>query len=445
MRYHRGLVGIAVAMKTPGQTLVREQDLGRTVSAALAKQPVTDLHTHCYSPRFGASPQPGGLLLWGIDELVTYHYLVAEVFRVVPASQLPYEKFWKMSKREQADHIWEQLFVRRTPISEACRGVLTTLQLLELDPNEKTLTPYRKWFAQHSPDRYVDLVMRLANVDQITMTNAVFDDHEREIWERTPDVGQDARFRGVLRIDPLLRDWAGACRKMAGWGYKTTEDFSGQTIAEVRRFLSDWIDRMGAIYLATSLPPEFRYPASTNPASDRLIEECLMPLCAQRKLPWALMIGSRLQVNPALKDAGDVVGQADVGSVINLCRTFPGNKFLVTMLSRENQHELCVAARKFGNLMIFGCWWFLNNPSLIEELTRMRLELLGTSFVPQHSDARVLDQLLYKWEHSRQIIGKVLTDKYADLLRAGRQVSQQDIQRDAALLLRDNFRNFVAP
>ena len=37
-------------------------------------------------------------MLWGVDELVTYHYLVAEVYRVVPATKLPYEQFWKMSK-----------------------------------------------------------------------------------------------------------------------------------------------------------------------------------------------------------------------------------------------------------------------------------------------------------------------------------------------------------
>ncbi len=126
-----------------------------------------------------------------------------------------------------------------------------------------------------------------------------------------------------------------------------------------------------------------------------------MPLLAERRLPWAMMIGSRRGVNPELRDAGDMGGQADVGSVINLCREFPSNKFMVTMLARENQHELCVAARKFGNLLPFGCWWFLNNPMLIEEITRMRLELLGSSFVPQHSDARILDQLIYKWEHSR--------------------------------------------
>jgi hypothetical protein len=113
------------------------------------------------------------------------------------------------------------------------------------------------------------------------------------------------------------------------------------------------------------------------------------------------------------------------------------------MLAREDQHELCVTARKFGNLLVFGCWWFLNNPSLVEEITRMRIELLGTSFVPQHSDARILDQLIYKWEHSKAIIGKVLADKYEALAATGWPLCPEDIRRDAGRLLRENYRGFV--
>ena len=136
-------------------------------------------------------------------------------------------------------------------------------------------------------------------------------------------------------------------------------------------------------------------------------------------------------------------GKADVLSVATLCRDFPQNKFMVTILAREDQHELCTAARKFGNLLPFGCWWFLNNPSLVEEITRMRLELLGTSFVPQHSDARILDQLLYKWEHSRRVIGSVLADKYADLEASGFKVTKKHIQADVARLFRENYREFL--
>lgn len=425
--------------------------LHQLVVETLDRQPITDLHTHCYAPRFGASPSRGALLLWGIDELVTYHYLIAEVYRVVPPTRhsgrtgptLPYRQFRKMTKAQQADHIWKHLFVERTPISEACRGVLTTLQQLGLDPNEPTLAPYRRWFAKQQPDDYVDRVMALTNIDQITMTNPVFDDHERQRWLDDPSVGRDRRFLAVLRIDPLLRDWPGACEKLRAWGFDARPDFSGKTVDAVRRFLRSWIKRMRAVYVAMSLPPQFRFPDPDHPEGDRFLRDCLMPVCAEYGLPWALMIGSRLQANPALGDAGDTVGKADVMSVVNLCRTFDRNKFLVTMLSRENQHELCVAARKFSNLMIFGCWWFLNNPSIVDAITRQRLELLGTSFIPQHSDARILDQLIYKWDHSRRIIADVLTDKYADLAATGFHVTVRHIQRDAALLLRENYHAFL--
>ncbi|MEX0776294.1 MAG: hypothetical protein WD042_11365 [Phycisphaeraceae bacterium] len=413
------------------------------VEKAVAAQPVTDLHTHCYTPKFGASPDPTGLLLWGVDELVTYHYLVAEVYRVVPATELPYEQFWAMSKQGRADHIWKNLFVERTPMSEACRGVLTTLSSLGLDPNEKDLKKYRKWFARQNADKYIDRVMQIANVDQITMTNPVFDDQERSIWESNPQVGNDPRFTAVLRIDPLLMDWPGAASKLAAWGYDVREDFEGKTVDEVKRFLVQWIDKIKAVYVAMSLPPEWRYPDSHNPRGDKFISQCLMPVLRERGLPWAMMIGSKRGINPALGDAGDITVKADALSVASICRDFPDNKFMVTMLSRENQHELCVIARKFGNLLLFGCWWFLNNPSLIEEMTRMRLELLGTTVVPQHSDARVLDQLIYKWNHSRRIIAKVLVDKYADLERAGYKVTAKVVKRDAALLLRDNYREFL--
>jgi hypothetical protein len=174
-----------------------------------------------------------------------------------------------------------------------------------------------------------------------------------------------------------------------------------------------------------------------------MLEKVVLPVCAERGLPFAMMIGSKLKVNPALGDAGDMVGKSDVASVVNLCRAFPQNRFFVTMLARENQHELCVAARKFGNLMVFGCWWFLNNPSLIEEIERMRFELLGTSFIPQHSDARVLDQLIYKWDHSRRIIAKVLSDKYQDLAATGWHVTRSDVERDVRHLLSDNFATFL--
>ena len=112
------------------------------------------------------------------------------------------------------------------------------------------------------------------------------------------------------------------------------------------------------------------------------------------------------------------------------------------MLSRENQHELCVYARKFANLMPFGCWWFLNNPSIVEEITRERLEMLGATFIPQHSDARVLEQVIYKWRNTRRTVAPILAGTYRILAEDGRPVTREDIHRDVWKLLRSNFENF---
>src|SRR6201996_6121037 len=151
-----------------------------------------------------------------------------------------------------------------------------------------------------------------------------------------------------------------------------------------------------------------------------------------------MMIGVTRKANPQLRLAGDSLASADVTSVERICAGHPHNKFLCTMLARENQHALAVAGRLFPNLWIFGCWWYVNNPSLIEEITRMRMELLGTSFTPQHSDARVLDQLIYKWDHSRQIVAKVLTEKFSDLARAGWNVTPAQVKQAATGYLNTN-------
>src|SRR5215212_5056652 len=221
-------------------------DIANTVQSALDREPVVDMHTHLYPPSFGTTlggksgkSDPNGMLLWGVDELLTYHYLVAEVFRIVPPRKLPYEQFWKMSKRQQADHIWKNLFVDRAPISEACRGVLTTIQKLGLDASDKSLDKWRKYFDEQDPSGYIDRVMEVSNVKSITMTNAVFDDNERNRWLGNPNVGSDPRFRAVLRIDPLLRAWPAAAKKLSEWGYAADEQVTPKSIEAAKKFLRD--------------------------------------------------------------------------------------------------------------------------------------------------------------------------------------------------------------
>lgn len=406
-------------------------ELGDVVEQAVAETPLTDVHTHLYPPSFG------GLLRWGIDDLLTYHYLVAETLRWVG---LPYERFWALNKREQADLIWRTLFLEHSPVSEACRGVLTVLERLGLDVASRDLAAYRRYFAERRVEDYVRHVFAVAKVRTAVMTNDPFDALEAEAWSRHAPP-KDGPFRGALRLDVLLNAWPAACATLARGGYDVDPGFGGQTLAEVRRFLSDWRDRIQAVYLAVSLPPGFTYPEASE--RGRLLEEAVLPVCREKKVPLALMIGVKKLTNPDLRLGGDSVGKAEIAAVERLCAAHPHHKFLVTMLSRENQHELAVAARKFRNLMVFGCWWFLNNPSLVDEITRMRLELLGVSFLPQHSDARILDQLIYKWAHSRRVIAEALKDKYRDLLATGWRLEPAEVRRDVAALLGENLWTFL--
>ncbi len=393
--------------------------------------PILDMHTHIYPPAFG------DLLLWGVDELLTYHYLLAEYFRYNDARP---EDFFKLDKTRQAELIWQELFIDHSPISESNRGVLTVLDSLDLDPGSRDLAAFREYFSAEKVGNYVDRVFEEANVEAVVMTNDPFDDAERPVWERG-EGDADPRFRAALRIDPILMDWDNSAARLESWGYKTAKELDNQTLSEISRFLEDWIGRMNPLYLAVSLPPSFRFPEDSKRA--KIIENCILPICRKAGLPFAMMIGVNKLINPRLGLAGDGVGKSDMGTVEYLAANYPDNKFMVTFLSRENQHEACIMARKFSNVMLFGCWWYLNNPSIIAEMTLERMELLGTSFVPQHSDARVLDQLVYKWSHSRELIAGVLAEKYDDILRTGWSPTEEEIRRDVANLFGGNFKRFV--
>lgn len=407
-----------------------KQALRDTVFQEVENVGITDIHTHIYPGHFG------NLLLWGVDELLTYHYLIAEFFRY---SSMSYAEFFALPKQAQADLIWKTLFVEHSPVSEAQRGVLTVLSKLGLDVAARDLDAYRDYFAKMSIEEYIDKVFDTAGVKTVVMTNDPFDPAEKPFWDTVGN--NDRRFRAALRIDPLLNDYPNSYRKLQDWGYDVSQDLNDRAIAEIKRFLTDWIKKMDALYLAVSLPPSYTVPDDS--LRSRIVEQCIIPVCREQNVPFAMMIGVKKLVNYSLGLAGDSVGKADIKTIEYLCRTYPDNKFMVTLLSKENQHELAITARKFRNLMIFGCWWFLNNPSIIDEITRLRMETLGLSFIPQHSDARVLDQLIYKWSHSRKIIAEILVDKYSDIMDAGWYVSEDEIKRDVADLFGENFRRFI--
>ena len=399
---------------TESQLLSTTAELQAQVESIVSSTPVMDAHTHLFPLEFNE------LCLWGIDELLTYHYLTAEALRT---ARMSYEQFWAMSKMDQADLVWKTLFVDNTPTSEAAQGIITVLDVFGLDTRAPDLREARAFFNSQRLAEHIDHVFDVARVSGVVMTNDPFDDAEDQLW--SSGISVDRRFSSSLRLDSIVN----------------TADLAVSTTTRVRAFLDNWIQRRSPVYMALSLPPEFSFPS--DDARDRLLREVILPTANEHRLPLTLMVGVRRGVNPRLRDAGDALGRANVTAIERLCSEYPDVKFLVTFLSRENQHELCVAARKFNNLMPFGCWWFLNNPSIVSEITRERFELLGQSFIPQHSDARVLEQLIYKWQHARRQIADALYDSYKQLLSRGRAVTTEEISRDVNRLFSGNFNDWV--
>ncbi len=197
-----------------------KEQLKAVVDQTIRNTPISDIHTHLFTEAFG------DILLWGIDELLTYHYLVAEMFRFRP--ELPYTEFWAMSKTEQADLIWQTLFIEHTPYSEACRGVLTVLRRLGLDVESRDLQAYRDYFKKMTTGEYIDLIFSLSNVANVCMTNDPFVDAEHEQWERMGSA--DSRFNTALRIDPLLNQWETAWTKLKNWGYEVEQELTEKNV-----------------------------------------------------------------------------------------------------------------------------------------------------------------------------------------------------------------------
>ncbi len=402
---------------------VVEEELGRTQ--------FIDMHTHLFMPSLGT------LGLWGIDELLTYHYLEAELFR---SSAITPNAYWAMNKREQADLIWKTLFVHHPPVSEATRGVIAVLAAFGLPTDAVDLGEARNFFEKQDLRTHIKRVFELAGISEVVMTNDPLDPNEASLWEKGAE--RDPQFHAVMRLDRLLDQWLSQYEKLPLNGFPVTRDVNEYTVAGVRKFLAHWFQRMRPVYMACSLTDAFDFPESSP--RGRLLADAVIPACREFNIPLSLMIGVRRQVNPAIKLAGDAAGKADLRAVERLCATYPDNRFLFSLLSRENQHELCVYARKFANLMPFGCWWFLNNPSIVEEITRERLEMLGTTFIPQHSDARVLEQVIYKWRNTRRTMAPILANTYQLLAEDGRAVSREEVRADIERLFRTNFQLTVS-
>ena len=95
---------------------------------------------------------------------------------------------------------WNELFDKRTPISEACKGVLTILSELSIDYMSKS---FEEINSEYSKLNLSDLqILKISKISQLVMTNNPFDKSE---WKLFKNKNWDSnKYLASLRLDDII-------------------------------------------------------------------------------------------------------------------------------------------------------------------------------------------------------------------------------------------------
>ena len=393
-------------------------NLSNKLSNIIDSTTIFDMHTHLFPPSHK------NFFLSGFKNLLNYHYLIAEL---LTATNIDASTFYSYNFEKKASLIWNELFEKRTPVSEACTGVLSILKELNIEINNKNfLSISDEYDNKIQSDKNI---LNYSNVSSLVMTNNPFDLDE---WSLFKSTDWDKKiYLASLRLDDLILDYEEAYNKAKNQTSKQEQD-------TIVAYLEKCYQQSKPVYAALSLNL-----ATFKTIVDGSMWRNILVWLESKKLPLSLMLGVKRSVNKDFGLAGDGIGDINLKELSKLCNSFPKNKFLVTCLSLNDQHELTVLSRKHPNLRIFGFWWFMNQPTIIKQVLKMRIDMLGFSFIPQHSDARVTDQLIYKWSHFKKILYPILLEYYENLLYKNFPLSEDILQRDINKLLFGNAKNFL--
>ena len=287
--------------------------------------------------------------LEGIDNILTYHYLITEY---LSSSGVDPEIFLKSNKSSQAEVIWTYLFVSNTPMSEACKGVATILNFFQI--NWANLS-YSELVSQYNDLKLThEEIFSKLNIYQVAIICDPTDDEwklfEKDDWDRN-------LYKSTLRLDNLLFDQSKRYQCFNNYGI-TNSDSIDDSIQEGEFFLK-LLDRLWD-------QSEFVY-AAISLSEPQLIFLKNMPIfyhytlswLAKKKIPLALMYGVKRQVNPKLGLGGDGFGLSGLEPLEDMLRK-TDNLFLLTTLDSLLAQQTSILAKKsqilisldFGGLAI---------------------------------------------------------------------------------------------
>lgn len=245
------------------------------------------------------------------------------------------------------------------------------------------------------------------------MTNNPFNNQEKIILR----YNKDKKYLPSVRIDDLFNK--------TQYNNSNISPYNLDNLKNIKKTIN-YIDKLNI-----STKPAYFSLSTENfiEFKENLFFKNFFSILRKTKTPMMLLIGVKRGVNRLYRDAGDGIGIVDLNKLENILNKFPKNKFLVSCLDLKDQFRLSVIGRKFQNIKIVGFWWFNNNESVIENVLKQRFELLGDNFILQHSDARIIDQLVYKWLDFKSTYIKVMVEKYHKLLSLGYKIKASDLEK----------------
>lgn len=359
---------------------------------------VVDIHTHLFPSKFKSFYKTG------IVDLLNYHYLTAELFA---SSKISPKRYYNLSEIEKAKIVWNQIFINQTPMSTSALGVLKVIQKHDINPNNLKFEELLKEFEENKLSE--NEIFEIAGIKKVVMTNNPFDKKELEILTNN----KDPKYLVSIRLDDFF-DYKKNSKIMHELKIKKINIFT---------FLRQLIKKFKPKYFALS----------TNNFEELNFKnyfDQIMQIIEKYNVPLMLLVGVKRGVNPDYGLAGDGLGKPDFEKLEGILRKYRKNKFLVTCLDHADHFKTIVLARKFQNLNLFGFWWFTNQESIIKDILSLRIEMLNNNFIPQHSDARILDQLIYKWNDFKLYYTEVYSNKYKKLVESGYKIKADDLEKN---------------
>ena len=432
---------------TEALTRERAEALVKEAISAECALGFTDIHTHLY---WRTKSKGRNLARIGPDDAVDYHYVYGEVNSTLGLSDAEAKALWARPQRERVDWLVEQSFCGRLPLSEGTLGLLTMAKGHGIDTSsgnfKKILSEWRELYADTSEQGYLDRIFSRSEVERVVMTNSPFVAEERELLLDDAELeALDKRFLPALRLDEFIhkRDEIGEACEECGFPEAAGDPSELKTQAAMRDFTLFWLERLpGVCYAAVSLSDKTDFE-DRDSVEMLVLEKVLIPVCRERGIPVVLMPFVERQIRPSYANAGDVVKKGDINGLVDFMARHLDTFFMVTPLDANDNYNLSFAARALGNFEVWGHWWCNLNPSLIGEQLRLRLENNGYCHFGINSDARILDQLLYKFTHYWRVMTKVLVDRCMDINQQSGWPITVDQIRNSIRTLQDHERLFA--